>query len=111
MKENKRKAPIENFDWDKLEREDKKNKSKKKSFKPVKKSKRPLDWIDEEEDDFYLTPVNAEDEDIKKEMELLSDEEKELPYPDHFLADINSMLKSIDKDEINNIDEEDEDAR
>ncbi len=108
MKENKRKAPIENFDWDKLEREDKKAKSKKKPLKPVKKPKRPLDWEDEEEDDFYATPVNEEDEDIKKEMELLSDEERDLPYPDHFLADINSMLKSIDKDEIDNINEDED---
>jgi hypothetical protein len=109
MKENKRKAPIENFDWDKLEREDKKAKSKKKPLKPVKKPKRPLDWEDEEEDEFLISPVlDEDDEDIRKEMEMLSDEERELPYPDHFLADINFMLKSIDKDEMDNINEDDD---
>jgi len=66
-------------DWDRLE-------GKQDNSKPKKKRRATDDELDE---------------DVVEELKSLTEEEKESPYPDDFLADVNSMRKNFG---INNLD-------
>ena len=60
-----------NVNWDKLEGQD---------SSPSKPKKKKTTTVDEE---------------VQEEVKNLTEEEKSLPYPDEFLADINFMRKDL----------------
>ncbi|SDL10983.1 hypothetical protein SAMN05421823_104401 [Catalinimonas alkaloidigena] len=77
----KRKEPDPNFDWDRWDR--------KKSNKKEKKA--PRRWDDEDPPKDYIP--DDPDPEVLREMENLTDEERALPYPDYFIADLNVMKR------------------
>ena len=76
-----RKEPDPDFDWDRWERN---KKTKKKGNQPTSRS-------DEEPPKDYI-PADPDPE-VLREMENLTDEDRALPYPDYFIADLNVMKR------------------